>query len=593
MQSVSDGQSFRSLRDALYAGRTLARAGLLRPHRPDRTIRAVLKIMRWGQSAAGAYAAGAQLRPGEPAVIDDLGELTFAEVHERTDRLAAAPLCRSSQRSPLRARERVLVSAPLFHQWGYAYFTLGLLVGSTLVLQRRFDPEAALAMVERERVSCWPMVPVMCQRILELSDDERRGYDTSSLRTVPLSGSALPGDLAAAFMDEFGDVLYNLYGSTEVAWAAIAGPEDLRRAPGTAGRPPRGTTLRILDDDGVPLGAGQTGRIFVGNELLFEGYTGGGNKDMIDGLMATGDVGHFDDDGRLFVDGRDDDMIISGGENVFPQEVEEILASHERVREAAVVAVEDERFGQRLKAFVVTSGPVGKDALKAHVKENSPATRCRARSSSSMRCRAVSRARSSSGSWRTGDRGSPRAAWTSTRCSPTSSCRWTPQVNGKGVRMSHDFVDQIMEKSRLGELRSPVSETLDMQLVEFGRGEAVYEMPAREELANPLGVIQGGVATVLADAAMAAAATTILDDEEIQKSAITTIDIFARFIRPVNAKKVDRLRAEAKVVRAGGRLVWAEAEVLADGEVVGKFASTGIRVAFDPQSYISGQEGSE
>jgi acyl-CoA synthetase (AMP-forming)/AMP-acid ligase II len=106
-------------------------------------------------------------------------------------------------------------------------------------------------------------------------------------------------------------VLYNLYGST-VAWAAIAGPEDLRRAPGAPGRPPRGTTLRILDDDGAPLGAGQTGRIFVGNELLFEGYTGGGKTDMIDGLMATGDVGHFDDDGRLFVDGRDDDMIISG-----------------------------------------------------------------------------------------------------------------------------------------------------------------------------------------------------------------------------------------------------------------------------------------
>jgi acyl-coenzyme A thioesterase 13 len=155
--------------------------------------------------------------------------------------------------------------------------------------------------------------------------------------------------------------------------------------------------------------------------------------------------------------------------------------------------------------------------------------------------------------------------------------------------MSNDFVDQMMEKSRLGELRSPVSETLDMQLVEFGRGEAVYEMPAREELANPLGVIQGGVATVLADAAMAAAATTILDDEEIQKSAITTIDIFARFIRPVNAKKVDRLRAEAKVVRAGGRLVWTEANVLADGELVGKFDSTGIRVAFDAQSYISGK----
>jgi uncharacterized protein (TIGR00369 family) len=153
--------------------------------------------------------------------------------------------------------------------------------------------------------------------------------------------------------------------------------------------------------------------------------------------------------------------------------------------------------------------------------------------------------------------------------------------------MSHNFVDEMMEKSKAGELRSPVSETLDMHLVEFSRGKAVYEMAAREELGNPLGVIQGGVATALADAAMAAATTTILTDEEIAKSAITTIDIFARFIRPVNAKKVDRLRAEAEVVRAGGRLVWAEADVLADREVVGKFASTGIRVAFDPQTYLA------
>ncbi|MEA2214388.1 MAG: hypothetical protein QOF83_4336 [Solirubrobacteraceae bacterium] len=158
--------------------------------------------------------------------------------------------------------------------------------------------------------------------------------------------------------------------------------------------------------------------------------------------------------------------------------------------------------------------------------------------------------------------------------------------------MSHEFVDQMLEKSQAGELRSPVSETLGMQLVEFGRGEAVYEMDAAETLGNPLGVIQGGVATALADAAMAAATTTILDDEEIQKSAITTIDIFARFIRPVNAKKINRLRAEAKVVRAGGRLVWAEAEVLADGDLVGKFASTGIRVSFDPSSYIAERSGS-
>jgi len=159
--------------------------------------------------------------------------------------------------------------------------------------------------------------------------------------------------------------------------------------------------------------------------------------------------------------------------------------------------------------------------------------------------------------------------------------------------MGHAFVDQMMERNRAGELRSPVSETLDMHLVEFGRGEAVYEMSARAELGNPLGVIQGGVATALADAAMAAATTTTLSDEEIQREAITTIDIFARLIRPVDAGKVERLRAEAKVVRAGGRLVWAEAEVLADGEPAGKFAATGIRVAFDPQAYLSERGGGD
>jgi uncharacterized protein (TIGR00369 family) len=157
--------------------------------------------------------------------------------------------------------------------------------------------------------------------------------------------------------------------------------------------------------------------------------------------------------------------------------------------------------------------------------------------------------------------------------------------------MSHAFVDRMMESNRSGDLRSPVSETLQMQLVEFGRGEAVYEMPARPELGNPLGVIQGGVATALADAAMAAATTTILSDEEIQREAITTIDLFARFIRPVRVEKVETLRAEARVVRAGGRLVWAEAEVLADSEMVGKFAATGIRVAFDPSAYIAERGG--
>jgi len=173
-------------------------------------------------------------------------------------------------------------------------------------------------------------------------------------------------------MDEFGDNLYNLYGSTEVAWASIASPEDLRAAPGTAGKPPRGTVLRIYDENGAQLPAGETGRIFVGNEMLFEGYTGGGSKDVIDGLMATGDVGRIDQAGRLFVEGRDDEMIVSGGENVFPKEVEDVISRMPGVGDVAAIGVEDEQFGQRLKAFVVSDGgkKPSEDEVKKHVKAN-------------------------------------------------------------------------------------------------------------------------------------------------------------------------------------------------------------------------------
>ncbi|HZO05742.1 MAG TPA: AMP-binding protein, partial [Solirubrobacterales bacterium] len=271
---------------------------------------------------------------------------------------------------PLRGREKVLIAPPLFHQWGFAHFGLAMLTASTMVLRRKFDPKNVLETIERERIDSVPMVPVMLQRILDLDDEDRRGHDTSSLRTVPVSGSALSGDLAKRFMDEFGDVVYNLYGSTEVAWVAIAGPKDLRDAPGTAGRPPRNTELAILGDDDRPLRTGETGRIFVKNSMLFEGYTGGGSKDMVDGMMATGDVGRLDEEGRLFVEGRDDDMIVSGGENVFPQEVEETLAKHPKVAEAAVIGVEDEKWGQALKAYVVKKGSVSESALKKHVKEN-------------------------------------------------------------------------------------------------------------------------------------------------------------------------------------------------------------------------------
>ena len=273
---------------------------------------------------------------------------------------------------PFRSRETMMIAAPLFHSWGFFHFIMSLPTASTMVLRRRFDPEGTLRAVQESRAQVLAAVPVMIQRILNLPDETLASYDLSSLRIASLSGSALPGELAIDWMDRFGDNVYNLYGSTEVAYATVATPEDLRAAPGTAGRPPRGTTVRLVDEAGHEVPQGDVGRIFVGNEMSFEGYTGGGGKEVIDGLLCSGDVGHFDSGGRLFIDGRDDEMIVSGGENVFPREVEDLLADHEAVVEVAVIGVEDEEFGQRLKAFVVIGAGVeiGEEDLKAHVKAN-------------------------------------------------------------------------------------------------------------------------------------------------------------------------------------------------------------------------------
>jgi acyl-CoA synthetase (AMP-forming)/AMP-acid ligase II len=493
-----------------HAAQVFQRAGLLRPVRPDKVVRSLVTLARWGPTPAAAFASSTVHFPDEPALVDERGTLTFAQVHRRTNALArglmksgigagdgVAIMCRDHRgfveatiavsklganvlylntafagpqlaevvererpialvydheftevlaaagrdrkrfvawheggklsdpaleqliagtedsdldpppepgrvviltsgttgapkgaqreqpgilgpavallsRIPLHARETTVIAAPLFHSWGFAHFSLGQLLSSTCVLRRRFDPEATLEAIERNRASTLVVVPVMLKRILELPVDVRRRYDTSSLRVVAASGSALQGELAERFMAEFGDILYNLYGSTEVAWATIATPEDLRAAPGTAGTPPRGTTLKILDEHGRELPPGVTGRIFVSNEMLFEGYTDGAGKQIVDGLMSTGDVGYVDEAGRLFVEGRDDEMIVSGGENVFPREVEDLLAKQDGVSEVAVVGVDDPEFGQRLKAFVVKEpgAVLGEDDVKALVKEN-------------------------------------------------------------------------------------------------------------------------------------------------------------------------------------------------------------------------------
>ncbi|SHH10088.1 AMP-binding protein [Streptoalloteichus hindustanus] len=487
---------------------TLARCRVVAPMRPDRLLGVARGFLRWGLTPPGGYAIGAARHPDRPAVVDEQGAVTFAELDDRTTRLAngllgsgvkagdrVAVLCRNHRgfvetvvacakigahvvlvntglsatqtaavlrdqgasvvvadaefrpmlaraprgvrriialaegstrsltleglvaespaaalprpprsrmivltsgttgtpkgarrpeppslapaaavlsRIPLRAGEPMLVSAPLFHTWGLAAFQLALVLGSTLVLHRRFDPVAALRAIHEHRCTSWFVVPVMLQRLLETPEADRGAWSTASLSVVASSGSALPGPLAVRFQREYGRVLYNLYGSTEVSWASIATPDELMAAPGTAGRPPRGTRLAVLDPDGAPVPPGRPGRIFVANEMLFDGYTNGAGKEVRAGMMATGDVGQLDEAGLLFVVGRDDEMVVSGGENVYPREVEDLLAGLAGVREAAVVGVPDEEYGQRLAAYVVPAEGVDltADAVREHVRAN-------------------------------------------------------------------------------------------------------------------------------------------------------------------------------------------------------------------------------
>jgi acyl-CoA synthetase (AMP-forming)/AMP-acid ligase II len=274
-------------------------------------------------------------------------------------------------RLPLRYGWRTHIAAPLFHTWGFAHLALAMLLGSTVVLRRRFDSEGCLATVEDERCDSLVVIPVMLQRILALDQEVLDRHRLPTLKVTAASGSALPGDLALQWMDRFGDNLYNIYGSTEVAYASIATPVDLREAPTSAGKPPWATVVKILDDEGRERARGETGRIFVGNGMLFEGYTGGESKEVVDGLMSSGDVGRFDANGRLYVEGRDDEMIVSGGENVFPQEVEDCLSRHEAVIEVAAVGIDDDQFGKRLRAFVVATTPRPSEAeLQDWVKQN-------------------------------------------------------------------------------------------------------------------------------------------------------------------------------------------------------------------------------
>ncbi|WP_243788293.1 AMP-binding protein [Saccharopolyspora gloriosae] len=256
-------------------------------------------------------------------------------------------------RIPLRSGEATFIASPLFHAIGYSQLTLAFGLGSTVVVRRRFDAEQVARAVHEHGCTALVLVPTVLRRLLELDADFLRST-TSTLRVIVVSGSVLAPELVEDAAQRLGEVLYNLYGSTEAAVAAVATPRDLRRAPGTVGRSPRGCEVRLYDAHNRPITrAGEVGRIFAGGPLMFSGYTTSAGRPRIGGLVDTGDLGHLDAAGLLFVDGRADDMIISGGENVFPAEVEHVIATHHAIKDVAVFGGADPEFGQRLHAYVV------------------------------------------------------------------------------------------------------------------------------------------------------------------------------------------------------------------------------------------------
>ncbi|MCU1593490.1 MAG: acyl-CoA synthetase [Frankiales bacterium] len=267
-------------------------------------------------------------------------------------------------RIPLRAGEPTLIASPVFHAWGLGHLTMAMLLGSTVILQRKFDPAKVFEALEEHQATALVVVPVMLDMLLKA---EPRKHDLQALRVIASSGSALPGELATRVLEDFGPVLYNLYGSTEVAYAAVADPDDLAADPRTAGRPPYGVTLRIVDDQGEDVPVGTPGRIFVGSGLAFAGYTDGSDKARLGDLVATGDLGVLGPEGRLTVLGRDDDMVVIGGENVYPGQAEDAMLTHPGVQEVCITAEEDPQFGVKLVAHVVGDAPA--DELKALVRD--------------------------------------------------------------------------------------------------------------------------------------------------------------------------------------------------------------------------------
>jgi fatty-acyl-CoA synthase len=271
--------------------------------------------------------------------------------------------------TPMRVDDVHLVPCPLYHSTAFGFLAFSHILGASAVLMDEFKPEAFLAHVERFGVTTTALVPTMLHRVLGLGPEVLERYHTRSLRAIFSMGAPLPAPLALEVMDRFGDVLYNLYGATEFGIVTLATPRDLREAPGTIGRKIPGTDIRLLDDAGRQVDVGAVGELWAKSKLVVEGYhndRAATEASLKEGFFSVGDLARVDAAGRYFIEGRKRDMVISGGVNVYPAEVEAALEAHPALAEVAVIGVDDPDLGERVRAFVVKKP--GQDVDEAHLR---------------------------------------------------------------------------------------------------------------------------------------------------------------------------------------------------------------------------------
>jgi acyl-CoA synthetase (AMP-forming)/AMP-acid ligase II len=248
-----------------------------------------------------------------------------------------------------------LLAGPGYHSAPAAFASLQQILGATLVTMRRFDAEQALRLIAEHRVSTTFMAPILVKRVVDLPDAVKQRHDVSSMRVLIVAAAPFPGEVKRRAAEMFGDSVWEFYGATETGIVTVIGPDDLLRKPQSCGRPMPGVEVRLTDDEGNEVGVNQPGELWSRSVGTFGEYLNkpeATQRNFRDGFFTVGDVAYRDEEGFIYICDRKVDMIISGGVNIYPAEIEAVLHTNPVVEDCAVIGVPDPEWGEAIKAVV-------------------------------------------------------------------------------------------------------------------------------------------------------------------------------------------------------------------------------------------------